>query len=36
MEREYIEEAYDVGYHSSNINSIMNSEEYYEQTFKSE
>jgi predicted secreted protein len=36
MEKEQIEEAYNVGYYMSKENSIMNCEEYYEETFKSE
>jgi hypothetical protein len=34
MEKEQIEEAYNVGYYMSKENSIMNCEEYYEETFK--
>ena len=34
LEKEQIEEAYNVGYHNSSICSIMNCEEYYEETFK--
>jgi hypothetical protein len=36
MEKEQIEEAYNVGYYMSKESSIMNCEEYYEETFKSE
>jgi hypothetical protein len=34
MEKEQIEEAYMVGYYNHSVNSIMDSEEYYEQNFK--
>jgi predicted secreted protein len=34
MEREQIEEAYNVGYYMNKDNSIMNCEEYYEETYK--
>jgi hypothetical protein len=33
MEKEQIEEAYMVGYYNHSVNSIMDSEEYYEQNF---
>jgi hypothetical protein len=33
MEREQIEEAYMVGYYNHSVNSIMDSEEYYEQNY---
>jgi len=36
MEKEQIEEAYNVGYYMNKDNSIMNCEEYYEETFKPE
>jgi len=34
IEKEQIEEAYNVGYYMNKDNSIMNCEEYYEETFK--
>ena len=34
IEKEQIEEAYMVGYYNHSVNSIMDSEEYYEQNFK--
>jgi hypothetical protein len=36
IEKEQIEEAYNVGYYMNKDNSIMNCEEYYEETFKPE
>jgi len=36
IEREQIEEAYNVGYYMNKDNSIMNCEGYYEETFKPE
>lgn len=34
IEREQIEEAYNVGYYMNKDKSIMNCEEYYEETYK--
>jgi len=36
MEKEQIEEAYNVGYYMNKDKSIMNCEEYYEETYKPE